>query len=206
MNGYSYPLGEGSWLKCRLTYHPDYRPNVWSFETGGNPVDWPKIIARGLSGLPRFGNLIPGVMYSVARHSQLLALCLSRLGASSESVKLALIHDAPECLGVGDANTHLKSIVGVGVRKYEAALVDWLCAQMGFTPTAADADLVHVWDKKFGGCEARLLGMDNGEPWSAEVTDPAYIWLSCRIPNASKYDCMDWLNAWESVNVKPSSV
>jgi len=58
-------------------------------------------ITKGLSNLCRFGGQVDA-FYSVAQHSILVSYIVEKLGGSVDEIAAALLHDAPEGLGLID--------------------------------------------------------------------------------------------------------
>lgn len=197
---FSMGLGGPRWFGG--TYYKTLSGYEWRFERGGKmtAADWPGVIARGLAGLGRFGNHAPS-HYSVGRHSLLMARYLREQGYGPRVQILALLHDAPECLGAGDMNTYLKRAIGRVVRSYEEDLLAFLLTEVEVTISDADAVVVHSADKVFGESEARLLDMQNGEPWKVSEDNEILRWLmrdglydnTAHWPGFTQ---MDWLNEW----------
>lgn len=185
----SIPLGPDKWLNARYVKEDTgYR---WQFDNGGMlmPDQWPEIIARGICGLPRFGNHLER-KYTVGQHSYDLWRYLLTLKQYTPAAgMLALVHDAPEAFGVGDMNTHLKRAIGGAASRYEDDLVDYILQQVGVLKYVTDTDraLVHAADKVFGASEARKFGMRNAENWKVSSDNEIYLWV-LRNVNPSQWD------------------
>ncbi len=183
---FNYPLGGGQWLNAQYIkvghgYHWEFVPYDRRVEGDDARADvpWTEVISRALAYLPRFGRLTDPYKppYTVGRHSVLLERWLKLQGYAPASRIVALLHDAPECLGAGDMNTHLKDLVGGTTRVYEADLLQFLLREIGVEPTPFDMQVAHASDKMFGASEARILDMWNGEPWKAEPDTEVYKFL-----------------------------
>lgn len=172
---YSFPLGGPRWLDAAYVKRRD--GYVWVFRRGGEmrPEMWAERIATGLSRVGRFGGM-PN--YSVGRHCVLLSRYLAERGYAANVQLLALFHDAPECLGVGDMNANLKNLIGHAARSYEDDLLAFLMGEQEVEVSEADENVVHAADKLFGHVEAEILDMQNGHPFPAPADHPIRTFLS----------------------------
>lgn len=201
IHGYSIGLRGERWLTAEYVrlHSATGRGFGWRFTRGGKmrAEDWGAVIASRLPYIGRFG----GLPYSVARHSVLMRWYLRSRGYGPGAQLLALLHDASECLGVGDMNTYLKKLIGQQVRSYEDDLLAFLLNDLGLTNRVSDADhtVVHATDKVFGETEARLLDMQNGQPWRAEAAGPVWEYLKHAHPEdtSPEWTRRDFLSAWE---------
>ena len=111
-------------------------------------------IAHGLARVNRFGGQTDET-YSVAEHSVRLARWIKELGwASNRDRRAALLHDAPECLGVGDVQRFIKRKYADTLRDFDARLTLALWDRLGDSVTYP-ADVIHVYDSQIGSQEAQ---------------------------------------------------
>lgn len=203
IHAYSFPLRGSKWMDCQ--YRQIDGVHRWVFANGGTmtPAQWPAQIARGLARTGRFGGHCP---YTVGLHSVYLAEYVRIKYGDPIITILAATHDAPECLGVGDMNTHLKRQIGQAIRSYEDDLwLDFLLQKqfrLGDLVTEDRLKIVHEADKLFGSIEARLLDMQNANPWRSGTDNDVYRFLNARtLADESPYRTADLLlsefyNAW----------
>ena len=206
IHSYRFPLGGERWLECEYLKDRDTTGGYkWVFKNGGGmtPDQWPVTLAKALQGLPRFGHHTSR-KYSVGKHSLLIARYIRDGRATLAAQALALVHDTPEVLGVGDLNTHLKQAIGHAVRSYEDDLVPWIMGQLGIPYTTADENVVHAVDKAFGATEAKLLGMSTGNGWSPLVSQDIADYLI----EDGVYDLADpdtyfkWINTFDRIKAE----
>lgn len=148
---------------------PCYR-GYMQYESGENdefivtPIDLPfETVAHGLSQVSRFGGQTRKP-YSVGEHSVRLGWLLRDWGYSAAYEKAAHLHDAPECLGVGDFNSFVKKLVDA--KKYRSldraiASTLWVyfgCQEQYGLDWAAVDSVVTVFDKWLGHHEAVSFG------------------------------------------------
>lgn len=199
IHSFSIPLGDARWLQA--DYIKEESGYKWSFSNGGRmmPHEWPEVIARGICGLPRFGNHLKKP-YTVGQHSFDLWVYLKSRGASVGALLLSLVHDAPEALGVGDLNSHLKRAIGGAISRYEDELTDFILGETGVIKLVTDEDraLVHATDKVFGAGEARLFNMRNADHWKVAPDNETFVWMQHHIqPRGDDPRVLQWWHeAW----------
>jgi len=151
-------------------------------------------VARGLSRIPRFGGQTEQP-YSVARHSKILADWMRVKGRySRDDLKLALLHDAPEALGVNDIQHFIKQVYGLDLKALETRILRSLLPHFKVFGVSADAPYVHAHDKRLGAVEAAYFGWPP-DGFKADRDDPD-------LPSPCCADCdrLDWLAKWEELS------
>jgi hypothetical protein len=177
-------------------------------------LDWPRdfapeIIGHGLSLENRFTGQTPQG-YSVAEHSVRLRNVMKRHGYHQVACRAALLHDAPECLGIGDMHHAVKHMLAPEVKELEEAVSVALWGMYGCKccPWANMEAAVKRFDRLLGDYEYHQfmrpdepLGKDfslilpegapgDGDPWNA--------WY----PHVAE---LRWHQAWREDTSEPRS-
>jgi hypothetical protein len=158
----------------------------------------PYVIAHGLSHVSRFGGqtVLP---YSVGEHSVRLHDWADRNQEPAPVRFALLLHDAPECLGVGDVQRYIKRRYAASLRVFDDALCTTLFRQFWPTwwgdaaPGRGDATMEHLhdrvrqYDAPQGAFEAKCFGFDHDEkelllplgwngPWVIDALNTPDFW------------------------------
>lgn len=157
-------------------------------------------LAKSMGRLPRFGGHTPFV-YSVARHSVILADWLYARGhREPDLLREAMLHDAPEALGVNDVQRFVKLEYGAGLKKLELRLMTAVYARfIGPVPPWVIDPLVDGADKRLGALEAAYFGWDvPGGPVDRYPDDPV-LEFEFRDSRLAVPDADEWLTAWHRI-------
>ena len=157
----------------------------------------PETIAHGLSGVGRFGGQTDPTPYTVGEHSVRLAWLLDDWGYGEPFQAAALLHDAPECFGVGDLNSFIKRALGLDRLKHlDTAIAEALWVSLGCEAKyrmtwSAVEPVIDPFDKWLGHHEAQHFSFY--VPPEAKF-DPAKF----RIPGRSQtaLRCDGWSPRW----------
>lgn len=159
----------------------------------------PETLARGLAHVTRFGGQAGA--FSVGEHSVNMCRLLLAQGApvGIHELRACLIHDAPECLGVGDTQRFVKrAYQSPGLTEFDRRLTEalWSHLNPGAGPWSLYAAGVKNTDRAIGSIEAQAFGF----PF-----DPAELphFEHSRGPGLPRRDrpervAMDWLYVWET--------
>ena len=143
-----------------------------------------EVIARALSQQCRFTGHV-GRYYSVAEHS----VHVSRMVPPADA-KWAMLHDAPEGMGLGDLSSPLKhgSEMGRLYREHEDRLMGAIAAKFGLELPQPSS--VYIADEAMREIERLQLlprTPEGDELWSAWPADssivPEYCWPQCWSPD-----------------------
>jgi 5'-deoxynucleotidase YfbR-like HD superfamily hydrolase len=204
---YSMPLGGERWLDAKYVQTggsppPGGQSFGWVFKRGGRMQagDWRDVLGEGLQGVTRFG----GRGMSVASHSVLLQRYMHEREYGTGAEILALLHDTPETLGIGDMNTNLKKLIGHTVRSYEDDLLAFLLTDIGVAQliTEDDWSAVHAADKVLGAAEALLMRFQNANGYPIGEDSMMVRWLRPRLMDITEYDDVAsdaYATAWDSL-------
>ena len=153
-------------------------------------------VAHGLSQLNRFAGQTPRP-YSVGEHSIRLARVVRGAGFPPGHQRAALLHDAPECLGVGDHLSGLKTPLAAAYRPLENTTAEWLWRRYGDSVYAWRhiEDDIKPYDKEIGDYEFYTFGLHNGV---GEVPAfPAYLpFIPTTHANTSQEVRRLWVREW----------
>lgn len=154
-------------------------------------------VALGLSRQPRFAGQTPRP-YSVALHSVILADWVYRvLGPFGATLALvALLHDAPEALGVSDINRFVKLEYAPAVRDLEARVEAALAEKFGVARTPVADRLVKAYDRALGAAESNYFGWP--VPVGADLAqfNPPDLGARIGAESSAEWDYRDFLAAW----------
>lgn len=154
----------------------------------------PQVIGHGLARVSRFGGQTPRP-YSVAEHSCLMYDWAKRTGEPPVVLRAILLHDGPECLGVGDVQRFVKREYAESLRAFDRRMNVALWAVLGGNCPWDDVEeKVHWYDSRIGAFEAKAFGFPhepadlpgaNG-PYFPEMWP--YTWASA-----------EWAQRWEEL-------
>lgn len=158
-------------------------------------------IAGSLGLLPRFGGhtVLGGrrVKNSVARHSVILTNWLERLDFCPRVLKEAMLHDAPEALGVNDIQHFVKREYGVEIKKLEHRIMEAVYDTfIGPVPPWGLDPVLDYYDKRLGAIEATYFG------WRPEGHEYLPGDPDLSVEFAGKFDLDDgaeWVARWETI-------
>lgn len=151
-------------------------------------------VARGLSRIPRFGGQTPEP-YSVARHSVILADWMTKKQRySRDDCRLALLHDAPEALGVNDIQHFIKQVYGLDLKALETRILRSLLPHFGVREEDVSLAAVEYHDKRLGAVEAAYFGWPP-DGFRSDPDDP-----DLPSPCCAECDRLDWLAKWEELS------
>jgi hypothetical protein len=160
----------------------------------------PAPIAHGLAQVNRFGGQTRWP-YAVGEHSVRLARWAHRNGESRFVCLALLIHDAPECLGVGDVQKFIKRAYAKRLRSFDRALTVSLWRHMvpGAPPWRDVEDKVHAYDGAIGAYEAKFF--DFAHDASEFDVAPPGLEDDRNLPAhwSPRYARHQWLNEWEAL-------
>lgn len=158
----------------------------------------PADLARGLARIPRFGGQTKKP-YSVARHSVILADWVARRERGNRALeRLALLHDAPEALGVNDIQHFIKRAYGADLKALESRILDALLSHFDTRPVSLDHSVVGTLDHRLGTVEANYFGW----PTTDFRSDPGDPDLAFEFRKYREALCpaAEWLRRWEDVS------
>lgn len=157
-------------------------------------------LAFGLSYVTRFGGMAGG--YSVAEHSVHLFRWAQETNRSVQVKRALLLHDAPECLGVGDVQRFVKKAYADRLVEFDKAVTEalWLHFSGGRsfwgTWKGVEPD-VKALDVAMGALEAGEFGFPY-DPASLPTRWPLSRPVRDRAWTATVAES-EWLSAWRSI-------
>lgn len=141
-------------------------PITYEIEHGKMPVvRWPKKLeleplVHAMSQLPRWTGQTK-LPYSVAEHSvRLRYLVDARLKRDRTLNCACLLHDLPECLGINDLQSRIKSVLAPEIRELEEVVMQGLWDRFGPTHCGLWPDVEYIikpFDKELGDYEGHVL-------------------------------------------------
>jgi hypothetical protein len=157
-------------------------------------------VARGLSRTVRFAGQTPEP-YSVARHSVILTDWLYARGHRGDILKEAMLHDAPEMLGVNDINTFVKRGYGQSIRTLEDRLMVAVYERfIGPVPPWVVDPIVHMLDKRLGAIESAYFGWTpEGFEFNHMSDHDTYLDFEFRASRRALDDADEWLARWRGI-------
>lgn len=168
------------------------------FDVSGLTV---RAVAHGLSQVGRFAGQTPRTV-SDAEHSVLLAEWVGRVRTkvTQQTLRYALLHDACECLGVGDIHYRIKPLYATELRGLEHDLLQVIWNRFEGETLGVPANVsnaVHEYDKMIGAWEASQVWpgvpIDSGN--FVLSLDPRNQPMSLQYWSAERAKA-EWLTAW----------
>lgn len=158
-------------------------------------------LARGLSYVTRFGG--QAGQFSVAEHSVNMVRLLRtqrRCHPSHAEVRACLLHDAAECLGVGDTQRFVKhKFQSPALTEFDRALTEalWvhLCG-LHYGPWKWVAAGVKNLDRTIGAIEARVLGFPYDEKELPQFDREPHVARPRKLGPADA--AKEWMELWDA--------
>lgn len=170
-------------------------PIKFVIESGKRPqVIWPEDLnllhmAHSLANVNRFtGNTERG--FSVAEHSVHLRDIVNEKYGFAPLNRAALLHDLPECLGINDLHTRIKSLLAPEVRELEEVVMWGLWKRFSGTPTFWHEmeSFLKPYDRELGNyennalftpgyaMETSVLNLKHGNPEMLSAEEALALW------------------------------